>query len=304
MPADHGPTASPGAGGTRRAAAPADAAAAAPDAHAAAADAASCTDLVQIYRSDQGGVTVLRGIDATFPVGTLTAVVGASGAGKSTLLRLLACLEAPSAGQVTIAGCPTSHLSVRARRELVARRIGYVFQRPADNLIDYLTVAGLLRLAWQMRASERPLDLNDLMATVTLSDAADKRPAELSDGQQQRLAVAMAVAGEPDLVLADEPTADLDPPGAAALADSIRRLTRSGRTFVVSSHDPALTDRADQVLVIRNGVLAAVKTGDGPLRVAVDPAGRVQLPDDALRRLPGRIAEVATEGDVVTLRQP
>ena len=112
-----------------------------------------CTDLVQIYRSPQGGVTVLRGIDATFASGTLTAVVGASGAGKSTLLRLLACLEAPSAGQVTIAGQPTSHLTVRSRRRLVARRIGYVFQRPADNLIEYLTVTAHLRLAWQMRAS-------------------------------------------------------------------------------------------------------------------------------------------------------
>jgi putative ABC transport system ATP-binding protein len=266
--------------------------------------AAACTDLVQIYPSDRGGVTVLRGIDATFGSGTLTAVIGASGAGKSTLLRLLACLEAPSAGQITIAGRPTSHLSTRVRRRLVTQQIGYVFQRPADNLIDYLTVSGHLRLAWQMRGASAALDVDELLAAAALGDAADRRPGELSDGQQQRLAVAMAVAGGPALVIADEPTADLDPDGAAALAASIGRLTQAGQTFVVSSHDPVLTDRADQVLVIRHGVLAATKAGAGPLRVAVDPAGRVLLPDEALRRLPGRVAEIVVAGDVITLRQP
>ncbi|MDQ1366950.1 MAG: putative transport system ATP-binding protein [Acidimicrobiaceae bacterium] len=266
--------------------------------------AADCRDLVQIYPSDQGGVTVLRGIHATFPKGTLTSIVGASGAGKSTLLRLLACLEAPSAGQVTIAGQPTSRLTARARRRLVARRIGYVFQRPPDNLIDYLTAAAHLRLAWQMRESATVLDVEQLLASVALSGAAKKRPDELSDGEQQRLAVAIAVAGDPDLIIADEPTADLDPAGAAALADSIVRLTKAGRTFVVSSHDPVVTDRSDQVLVIRRGVLAAVKSGRGPLRVMVDPAGRIQLPDEALRQLPGRVAEVVVEGDVITLQQP
>jgi putative ABC transport system ATP-binding protein len=266
--------------------------------------AAACTDVVQIYPSDRGGVTVLRGIDATFGAGTLTAVIGASGAGKSTLLRLLACLEAPSAGQITIAGQPTSHLSTRVRRRLVAQQIGYVFQRPADNLIDYLTVAGHLRLAWQMRGASAALDIDELLAAAALGDAADRRPGELSDGQQQRLAVAMAVAGGPALVIADEPTADLDPEGAAALAASIGRLTRAGQTFVVSSHDPVLTDRADQVLVIRHGVLAATKSAAGPLRVAVDLTGRVLLPEEALRQLPGRVAEIVVVGDVITLRQP
>jgi ABC-type lipoprotein export system ATPase subunit len=293
-----------------------------------AVPAAACTDVVQIYPSDRGGVTVLRGIDATFGAGTLTAVIGASGAGKSTLLRLLACLEAPSAGQITIAGRPTSHLSRRVRRRLVAQQIGYVFQRPADNLIDYLTVAGHLRLAWQMRGASAALDIHEmrgasaaldideirggsaaldideLLAAAALGDAADRRPGELSDGQQQRLAVAMAVAGGPALVIADEPTADLDPAGAAALAASIGRLTEAGQTFVVSSHDPVLTDRADQVLVIRHGVLAATKSAAGPLRVAVDLAGLVRLPDEALRRLPDRVAEIVVAGDVITLRQP
>lgn len=269
-----------------------------------AVQAAACTDLVQIYPSQQGGVTVLRGIDASFAVGTVTAIVGPSGAGKSTLLRLLACLEAPSAGQVTIAGQPTSHLSARVRRRLVGRRIGYVFQRPADNLIDYLTVSGHLRLAWQMRSPTTPLDLDELLAAAALGDAAGRRPGDLSDGQQQRLALAMAVAGGPDLVIADEPTADLDPGGAAAVANTIARLATAGQTFVVSSHDPVLTDGADQVLVMQRGVLAAAKSGSGPLRVAVDLAGRVKLPAEALRHLPGRVAEVVVAGDVITLRKP
>ena len=186
----------------------------------------------------------------------------------------------------------------------MAQQIGYVFQRPADNLIDYLTVAGHLRLAWQMRGTSAALDIDELLAAAALGDAADRRPDELSDGQQQRLAVAMAVAGDPALVIADEPTADLDPDGAAAVAASIGRLTRAGQTFVVSSHDPVLTDRADQVLVIRHGVLAATKSATGPLRVAVDPAGRVLLPEEALRQLPGRVAEIVVAGDVITLRQP
>ena len=138
--------------------------------------AAACVDLVQIYPSDLGGVAVLRGIDAIFPAATLTAVVGPSGAGKSTLLRLLACLEGPTAGQVFIAGQPTSHLPAKARRRLVARQIGYVFQRPADNLIDYLTVVQHVRLAWQMRATVRPLDLDAILASTALTPMAEHRP--------------------------------------------------------------------------------------------------------------------------------
>jgi putative ABC transport system ATP-binding protein len=267
-------------------------------------EAASCTDLVQIYPSDQGGVTVLRGIHARFPTGTVTAIVGPSGAGKSTLLRLMACLEAPSAGQITIGCQPTAHLSARARRQLVARRIGYVFQRPPENLIDYLTVSEHLQLAWQMRGFNEPFETTQLLNSAALGEAARRRPRELSDGQQQRLAVAMAVAGHPDLVIADEPTAELDPDDATTLANTLIALAHRGQTFVVSSHDPILIDQADQVLVIRGGVLAAIKTGTGPTRVAVDPAGRLLLPDEALQQLPGHVADVIVQGETITLRQP
>lgn len=218
--------------------------------------AAACDDVVQIYPTADGAVMAVRGITASFQRGTLTAVVGPSGAGKSTFLRLLACLERPAAGNVIIDGVPTAQLSGRARRRLIARSIGYVFQRPTMNLLDYLDVRGHIGLALQMRTAARPRSaIAELLEGAGLSAMEHERPGGLGAGEQARLAFAMAVAGGPALVVADEPTAELDPDGGASVGALIRSLAERGQTFVVSTHDPTLVSAADRVLHIDGGAL-------------------------------------------------
>ncbi len=243
-------------------------------------------------------------------------VIGPSGAGKSTLLRLLACLERPSAGDVVVGGEPTALLGHRARRRMAARRLGYVFQRPAENLLEYLTVAEHMTMAARMRATASrrsdaatpaPADqeaIDSLLAATDLTDLTERRPRDLSAGEQQRLAFAMAVVGKPALVIADEPSAELDSSATAALADLLKVLSGLDTTLVVASHDPMLMAVADQVLVIRNGTLAARGTGADPPLPVLDATGRIQLPDEAAGLFPGRQARIKVDGDSLRIEQP
>jgi ABC-type lipoprotein export system ATPase subunit len=243
--------------------------------------AAACRDLVQVYSAADGPAHALRGISLDVPARSITAVVGPSGAGKSTLLRLLACLERPTVGEVLVGGRPTAHLSGRARRRLAARHIGYVFQTPSDNLLEYLTVADHVRLAWRMRTAEPRGAVEALLATTSLAGLADVRPDGLSAGEQQRVAFAMAVAGSPALVVADEPTASLDPASTEALVEMLPALVEDGQTLVIATHHPPIIEAADRVMVIRDGTLAAEADGDGELLAVVDPAGRIHLPPES-----------------------
>ena len=266
--------------------------------------AAECREVVQVYPSGSGPVHALRGVSFTIRRGSLTAVIGPSGAGKSTLLRMLGGLERPAVGEVLIGGERTEHLSGRARRRLVGRRIGHVFQIPAHNLLDYLTVRDHVRLAWRMRASEPPGAVDRLLAAAGLVDLAPARPDDLAVGEQQRLAFAMAVAGDPDLVVADEPTASLDPEGAAILIEMLRDLTARGQTLVVSTHDHRLLDLADQVLVIRSGVLVAAGPRElGPPAV-IDTAGRLALDPATLALFPDGRVRITPDGDGIRVDRP
>jgi putative ABC transport system ATP-binding protein len=265
--------------------------------------AAECREVVQVYPSGSGPVHALRGVSFTIGRGSLTAVIGPSGAGKSTLLRMLGGLERPAVGEVLIGGQRTEHLSGRARRRIVGRRIGHVFQIPAHNLLDYLSVREHVRLAWRMRASEPPGAVDRLVAGAGLTEVAAARPGDLAVGEQQRLAFAMAVAGDPDLVVADEPTASLDPGGAAILIDMLRDLSVRGQTLVVSTHDHRLLELADQVLVIRSGVLVAA----GPIELGppavIDTAGRLALDPATLALFPGGRVRITAEGDGIRVER-
>jgi putative ABC transport system ATP-binding protein len=227
-----------------------------------------------------------------------------SGAGKSTFLRLVACVERPAAGEVWIDGRPTSSIGAHARRRIATQQIGYVFQRPADNLLDYLDVRAHLVLALRMRGA-RSASADALLGAAGLAGVADDRIASLSAGQQQRLAFAMAVAGDPALVVADEPTAELDPGATEALVASLPTYARAGQTFLISSHDPAVIAVADQLLVIRRGTLAAraTRAGEEPLAV-IDDAGRVQLPDDAVDLFPERRVRLLVADGRVRIEGP
>jgi len=229
-----------------------------------------CEGLVKEYATATGTVRALKGVDAAFPAGRVTAVVGPSGSGKSSLLRILACVDRPTAGSVRVGGTDVAALGARGRRRVRRRLIGYVFQQPGDNLLPYLTAREQLELAAQLRGragsgEDGPPpptgrvgtgEVDRLLGALGLEHRAGHRPEQLSGGEQQRLAFAAAVIGGPALVVADEPTAELDTEAGERLMQAVLGLREQGVSLVVSSHDPVVTGAVDGIVRLHDGEVA------------------------------------------------
>jgi putative ABC transport system ATP-binding protein len=273
----------------------------------------TCAGLVKIYWTPTGEVHALKGIDARFPTAAVSAVVGPSGSGKSSLLRILAAMDRATAGSVSVGGARLDGLSGTRMRQLRRRLLGYVFQRPADNLIPYMNLTEQLMLAARLRGMPRrraAAQLDELLGALGVGDRRHHLPRQLSGGEQQRVAFARAVIGDPPLVVADEPTAELDADSGAALLTTVRALTVRGTAFVVATHDQAVVQAADRTLYLRHGAVEAEATrpeaeARGQERLSViDDAGRVQLPPEALKLLGGRRARIGVEGGRVWIEPP
>ena len=220
-------------------------------------DAASCRGVTKVYVTATGDVSALAAVDARFPTGRLSTIVGPSGAGKSSLLRILALMDQPDEGEVRIGDVQVDGLGQRARRGLRRRIIGYVFQNPADNLLPYLTVQEHVTMAARLRGLRRAEDGDTLLRALGLEHRLDHRPVQLSGGEQQRLAFATAAVGRPQLILADEPTAELDVESGRRLLQAILDLRDLGVTVVVTSHDPNVMGVADHQVRLEHGHTAA-----------------------------------------------
>ncbi|MFP5255817.1 MAG: ATP-binding cassette domain-containing protein [Acidimicrobiia bacterium] len=216
---------------------------------------ASCGGLCADYRTATGAAPALRDVDATFAAARLTVVAGPSGSGKSTLLRILAGRHRPTSGMVEVLGVPLTGLHHRARRRLRRHALGIVLQQPAANLIEDLRLGEQLELAARLRGAGRQ-DATALLDAVGLVGLEDHPVSALSGGQQQRAAFAAAAIGGPALVLADEPTAQLDGVAGRALVHVMRSLLDRGTSLVVASHDPEVIDAADDRLVLAQGRVA------------------------------------------------
>ena len=213
-------------------------------------------DVFRIYRSGPAETVALRGLDLRIEMGEFVAVLGPSGSGKSTFLSLAAGLEQPSAGEVRVFGQPLDRLDEAGLAAFRAHRIAIVFQ--SDNLLPLLTarenVATAVRLGG--RPNARSLATSAL-GTVDLASRATHRPAQLSGGEQQRVAVAAALARDASLVLADEPTGELDLENERRILDELRRLRAElGSTVITVTHSPRLASTADRVIEIRDGRVA------------------------------------------------
>jgi putative ABC transport system ATP-binding protein len=217
--------------------------------------AARCDGVSVDYRTASGVVPALRDVDADFARARFSVLAGASGSGKSSLLRVLAGLKRPSAGRVAVDGTDLSRLRAGTLRRLRRTTMGIVLQDPADNLVEYLPAVAQVELAARLRGADRG-EAAGLLDTVGLASQAGCMPHELSGGEQQRVAFAAAAIGSPALLLADEPTAELDASAAGALVQAMRRLIDRGATLVVASHDPAVIDAADHVVTLRDGRVA------------------------------------------------
>ena len=216
--------------------------------------AAMCRGVGKIYVTADEEVDALSDVDKDFPRAKVSTIVGPSGSGKSSLLRILACVDRPTTGSVRIAGTEVAGLGARGRRALRRTSVAYVFQNPMDNLVEYLDAAGQVKLAGRLRGT-RPdeAEIEELLRVLGLEHRADHRPAQLSGGEQQRLAFACAVVGDPALVVADEPTAELDSASADRVLAAVHDLAQGGVAFILSSHDRRVMDAADHMLRLDHG---------------------------------------------------
>jgi putative ABC transport system ATP-binding protein len=265
--------------------------------------AATCAGLVKIYWSASGEVHALKGIDAIFPAGEVTAIVGPSGSGKSSLLRIIGCIDHPTAGQVRIGDLDISAAGPTRRRAVRRKLIGYLFQRPSDNLVPHLSAGDQLKVAARLRGRYSADEARSLLERLGLQGRDHHKPHQLSGGEQQRLGLATAVVGRPALVVADEPTAELDSQSGTALMQIVRSLADDGATFVLSTHDPLVMRAADRIVHLRHGAMEAETTDDRILSV-IDDSGRIQLPPQALRMFPGRRAVISLEDGEVKITPP
>jgi ABC-type lipoprotein export system ATPase subunit len=244
-------------------------------------------DLFRIYPSAEGASAALQGLTLEVAEGELLVVFGPSGSGKSTLLRILAGLDRPSAGTVRVFGEDLRALRGRSLASYRSRTLGYADQHYTRALAPELTARELvaLRLGLHgMAATEQARTADRLLERVGLRDRSDARPAELSGGEQQRVAICAALAHAPKLLIADEPTGELDSVNASRIYELIRDLSREvGATTVLVSHDPESTVVADRVVQIRDGRVSGETRGDTSQAV-VNKGGWIRIPEEFLRR--------------------
>ncbi|MQY15072.1 Vitamin B12 import ATP-binding protein BtuD [Streptomyces sp. RB5] len=256
----------------------------------------ACDQVVRIFTADGVEVQALQGLDLLVAEGELMALVGASGSGKSTLLNILAGLDVPSAGQASVGG--NNLLTMDAAQRLRYRRetVGFVWQQTARNLLPYLTALQNVMLPMQLsgarsRRRVRVERAEELLELMDLADCRDRRPGALSGGQQQRVAIAVALANRPEVVLADEPTGELDSATAEQIFAAFRTANEElGTTIVIVTHDQSVASEVRRTVAIRDGrtateVLRRTEIDEhGRESVVarefsvVDRSGRLQLP--------------------------
>ena len=212
-------------------------------------------DVWKTYTMGENQVHALRGISITVKEGEFVAIMGPSGSGKSTAMNMIGCLDIPTKGAVYLSGKDISHLSESDLAQIRGRKIGFIFQK--FNLINTLTAREniMLPMIFQgIAEDERYRRADALLALVDLADRADHRPNELSGGQQQRVAIARSLAVEPEVILADEPTGNLDSRTGASVMDFLKKLHKEkGTTIVMVTHDEHVAKNAQRIAVLKDG---------------------------------------------------
>ncbi len=220
-------------------------------------DVAKIENVTRVYKSGTVETQALRGVTLSIENGEFTALVGPSGSGKTTLLQLIGCLDQPTSGHVYINGKDVSRLNRNQRADMRRGTIGFIFQFFA--LIPTLTAYENIEMPLLLNghsASERRQRVMQLLDSVGLADRAHNRPDQLSGGQQQRVAIARALAANPTLILADEPTANLDTENGRQVMETMLRLNQeTGVTFVFATHDPRVIQYARRVVTLRDGIV-------------------------------------------------
>jgi ABC-type lipoprotein export system ATPase subunit len=260
-----------------------------------------CDRLVRIYSGEGIEVQALQGLDLLIAEGELTAVIGAAGSGKSTLMNILAGLDTPTAGTVWVAGQDLGAMTARDRLAYRRSVTGFIWQQTSRNLLSYLTARQNVLLPMRLSGigrGERLRRAGLLLDTLGIAHCADRTPDRMSGGEQQRAAIATALANQPKVLLADEPTGELDSATAQDVFSALQTANAElGATVLVVTHDPAVSSQVRRTIAIRDGKTssetirhsATDDLGATTLHVreyaTLDRAGRVQLPREMTRRL-------------------
>ncbi|MFO8037545.1 MAG: ABC transporter ATP-binding protein [Anaerolineales bacterium] len=285
----------------------------------------NCENLVKIYQHTKIEVLALQGLDLHVESGEMIAIVGESGAGKSTLLNVIGGLDRPSAGGVTVDDQDLLKLSEKELDVYRSQKIGFLWQQTTRNLIPYLSalenVVFPMMLYSNGNRSRRQRALS-LLDTVGLADRVSHTPPELSGGEQQRAAIAVALANQPEVLLADEPTGELDNTTAAEIYSALRSVNQTyGTTIIIVSHDPNIAHEVDRVVAIRDGKtstetvrVSAPITSDRQTQLGdkeekdfeellmLDSTGRLQIPPDVLESMEiGERVRLEIQGEKLVL---
>lgn len=266
-----------------------------------------CVDLVRIFKVLTGNgqgieVQALQGLNLRVDPGELVAVVGASGSGKSTLLSILSSLDQPTAGVAWVAGHDLLTMKEKERVAFRRRSVGFVWQQTSRNLLPYLdaseNVAAALAITGEAKGAGRRARVEELLDLLEVSHCATRRPAEMSGGEQQRVAIAVGIANSPRVLLADEPTGELDDATSAHVLEAMRSVNRElGVTTLIVTHDPSVSDHVARTVQIRDGrtsteVLRSTRVDEHGAEehvaeeyAVLDRVGRLQLPDDFVHAL-------------------
>jgi ABC-type lipoprotein export system ATPase subunit len=255
-----------------------------------------CDNLVRIYKTEGVEVVALQGLDLVIDKGELVAIVGASGSGKSTLLNVLSGLDVPTAGVARVAGMDLLSMSPKDRLRYRRSVVGFIWQQTARNLLPYLNARENVELPMKLAgtAAARKGRAMELLELLGVADCANRKIPEMSGGEQQRVAIAVALANSPQLILADEPTGELDSETSEQVFGALRTANRElGVTVVIVTHDPLVSEQVDRTVGIRDG-----RTSSETLRregaegeivaeeyAVLDRVGRLQLPRDFMNAL-------------------
>jgi len=280
-----------------------------------------CEDLFKIYKIADLEVVALRGLDLAVKSGEVVAIVGSSGSGKSTLLNILAGYDSPSAGKISVGGRNLLEMGGKEVEEYRRDEVGFIWQQTSRNMFPYLTAIENVALPMMLTNTpnrDQQVRAEELLDLVGLGHRMHHTPEKMSGGEQQRVAIAIALANSPHLLLADEPTGELDDTTAAEILDLFRKVNQTlGTTVLIVTHDPDIAYKVGRVVMIRDGKMSTeirrkatfdrVASDIGTEHqleefILVDASGRIQIPRDMLKQLKiGERAKVRLENGTVTL---
>ena len=263
-----------------------------------------CENLVKIYKTKEIEVLALQGLDLAIQKGELMAIIGNSGSGKSTFLNMIGGLDRPSAGKLFVDGKDLFKLNEKELVEYKRKTVGFVWQNNARNLIPYLTASQNVQLPMVFANKMKKKKALELLELVGMSHRKDSKLRQLSGGEQQRVAIALALANEPKILLADEPTGSVDTNTSNYILDVFRKINEElGTTVVIVTHDQQLAKKVNRVVAIRDGKTSSeliirknlkeelenvegfVQEGVQEEYAVLDRAGRLQLPSEMLKKL-------------------